>query len=226
MLEEVTSDLKKVDSQIKNLSQSPAKQLEFKKRKDSSKVYKVHETFYNYDENSGFPIKKSYEEDFDELFTHGIIKPFENKNFKDRFISILKGPEVQKLTEMLFWLVFVSKFPSQVHDISGIEVLRYNIGDVYTRLFHSLPRPKENFSVNLVFIMTYVIHKAFFDTFVEDRELFNLRFVIDCYHIVIIQLNGVTVTDFYIQLFIDRIFSYKFMDYFREKNKKKKQQLQ
>ena len=91
--------------------------------------------------------------------------------------------------------------------------MRKKLSDNYSRLLYSLPKPKEEFSNSIIFIVTYVVHKAFYDTFPDDRGIFNLRFVLDCYHLVISELNGILVTDFYLQMFIDKIFTYKFMDY-------------
>ena len=122
-------------------------------------------------------------------------------------------PRILVLTDLLFWLVFLSKFPEQAENVSIIELFRKRLSEVYTRLFHSLPKPKEEFANHLIFILTYVVHKSFYDIFSEERDIFNLRFVLDCYHLSIFELNGTHVTDFYLQMFIDKIFTYKFLDY-------------
>ena len=44
-----------------------------------------------------------------------------------------------------------------------------------------------------------------------------MRFVFDCYHILIFEINGIYVSDFYIKLNIDKLFDVhnkkKFLDY-------------
>jgi hypothetical protein len=47
-----------------------------------------------------------------------------------------------------------------------------------------------------------------------------LRFILDCYHILIFEINGIYVSDFYIRHNIDRIFNNRFLHY-QNKNKPK-----
>ena len=54
----------------------------------------------------------------------------------------------------------------------------------------------------------------------DQREEMDLRFVFDCYHIIIFCLNGIYVSDSFVRLQIEKIFSSKFMDYEREKKEK------
>ena len=54
-----------------------------------------------------------------------------------------------------------------------------------------------------------------YEIFKNDRKLFDMRFVFDCYHILIFELNGIFVSDSYIKLMIERIFTSKFMEYER-----------
>lgn len=61
-----------------------------------------------------------------------------------------------------------------------------------------MPKPKDEFLNHTLFIVTYVIHKVYFDIFQDDRKIFGLRFVLDCYHEVIQIINGHSVTDFYL----------------------------
>lgn len=49
-----------------------------------------------------------------------------------------------------------------------------------------------------------------------------MRFILDCYHITIHELNGIFVSDFYIQNSIERIFGNKFFHYEKRAFRKKK----
>jgi hypothetical protein len=52
-----------------------------------------------------------------------------------------------------------------------------------------------------------------------------LRFILDSYHILIFETNGLYVSDFYIRLNIDRIFSNKFLSYESKSKLKKKKKV-
>lgn len=46
--------------------------------------------------------------------------------------------------------------------------------------------------------------------------MFDLRFVFNCYHILVFEFNGIFVSDFFIRMNIDRLFvQHKFLDYER-----------
>mmetsp|Transcript_29900 Transcript_29900/g.27369 ORF Transcript_29900/g.27369 Transcript_29900/m.27369 type:complete len:186 (+) Transcript_29900:523-1080(+) len=62
----------------------------------------------------------------------------------------------------------------------------------------------------------------FFNLFPQERSFFNMRFILDCYHICIHELNGIFVSDFYVQNQIERLFGNKFFHYEKRVIKKRK----
>lgn len=56
-------------------------------------------------------------------------------------------------------------------------------------------------------------HYLFYKYFAKHRFYFDLRFIIDCYHILVFEFNGVYVSDFYIKFNLERIFTNRFLCY-------------
>ncbi len=92
------------------------------------------------------------------------------------------------------------------------------MGEAYTRLYSQLVSVEV--MNQLLFSISYVIHMLFFQTFKFDRSQFSLRFILDCYHIVIFEVNGVYVSDYYLQVQFEKIFTSKFLMYESEDQKK------
>ena len=61
--------------------------------------------------------------------------------------------------------------------------------------------------------MTYIVHMLYYQLFPAYREVFNMRFVLDCYHIASFEVHGQLVSDQSIQASIEKIFSHKFRHY-------------
>ena len=53
----------------------------------------------------------------------------------------------------------------------------------------------------------------FFLIFPINRQFFDIRFIFDVYHIVIFHINGLFISDYYLQTQFERIFTGKFLDY-------------
>lgn len=86
------------------------------------------------------------------------------------------------------------------------------------KLFASLQIPKDEFSQCLVFILGYIINYFIYKTF-KGREKLNNRFILDIYHIITFQFNGMFVSDYYIHQMIEKYFlEEKFLEYERNRN--------
>ena len=113
---------------------------------------------------------------------------------------------------------------NDLQDILGI--LRQQLSQKYTELFSLIHGNMGKKQINsnssldlinlLIFSISYMIHMAFYKHFKQDRQYFRLRFILDCYHITIFELNGIYISDYYLQLQFEKIFTNKFLDYENE----------
>ena len=53
----------------------------------------------------------------------------------------------------------------------------------------------------------------FYILFPRNQSQFKIRFILDVYHIAIFELNGIYISDYYLQNNFERIFTSKFLDY-------------
>jgi hypothetical protein len=79
-----------------------------------------------------------------------------------------------------------------------INKLRAQVSDLYSRIYFGLPKPKEQFSDYTIFFIGYIINKLFVLHFPDDIENFNVAFILDTYHLIFIEINGIKITDYYI----------------------------
>ena len=118
-----------------------------------------------------------------------------------------------RLAAILFQIVYLVKFGDQRQSdhILGVDLgevvfkKRGLLGEVYTQLYSQVVSSQYNNAVlsaevinHLLFSLSYILHMTFFKVFRLDRQHFSLRFILDCYHIVIFEVNGVYVSDYYL----------------------------
>ncbi|KAL4482525.1 hypothetical protein ABPG72_005768 [Tetrahymena utriculariae] len=173
------------------------------------------------------PIELNILDQMKELFQDQVLRDWENKLQYDKFEKVCMQPAALKLNQWIFWMILFIKYPNTSSNPKVLEGIKDNISQEYTLLNTLIPKPKEEFLNPIIFIMTYNCHKMMFEIFFQDRKQFNMRLILDCYHLVIFEINGVLTTDFYVQQTIDKYFSSKFLDYekatkFTEIQKKKK----
>ncbi|KAL4433558.1 hypothetical protein ABPG74_002955 [Tetrahymena malaccensis] len=173
------------------------------------------------------PIQLNILDQMKELFQDQVLRDWENKQQYDKFKKVCMHPSALQLNQWIFWMILMIKYPNTTTNPKVLEGIKDYISKEYTLLNTLIPKPKEEFLNPIIFIMTYNCHKMMFDIFFQDRKQFNMRLILDCYHLVIFEINGVLTTDFYIQQTIDKYFSSKFLDYekatkFTEIQKKKK----
>lgn len=101
-----------------------------------------------------------------------------------------------------------------------LTLLKSKISKTYVKLFAQIPSPKDEIINYIIFVSGYNIHWLLWKHAKDQRDFMDLRFVFDCYHILVFSLNGIYVSDSYIRLQIEKIFSSRFMDYEREKKEK------
>jgi len=167
-----------------------------------------------------FPIELDVISEIQNILAAGIYKNIENPILYDKVCDMMLSERYVNLVEGLFWTVFVVKFQATETDLH--ETLKKYLGSRYSEYFSLLKQPKEELSNFGIFGAAYACHIMFFNLFPKESHLFDMRFILDCYHIVIHEVNGIFVSDFYIQTSIERIFGNKFFHFERRAEKKKK----
>jgi len=172
------------------------------------------------DDDREFPLELDMKSEIQNILAAGIFKNLENQNIYNKLCDVLLEKRYVKMTTLLFWIIFMIKF--QPDDTMILEKLRRRLSKTYSKFFAMLKQPKEDLANLSIFGSAYVSHITFFNVFPHDRELFDMRFILDCYHIVIHEIYGIFVSDFYIQSSIEKYFGNKFFHYEKRVNKKKK----
>ena len=76
-----------------------------------------------------------------------------------------------------------------------------------------MPQPKDELVSYVAFTVAYLVHFCFYKYFPPQREYFDFRFVLNCYHTIIFEFNGLFVSDFYVKMMIEKFFTHHFLDY-------------
>ncbi|CAD8188810.1 unnamed protein product [Paramecium octaurelia] len=143
-----------------------------------------------------------------QIIENGILKNIENVQLKNKVIQSLQLKRVSKLTLIGIDIILDLKFRG------GTTQLKDKYSKTYVKLFAQLPQPKDEIINFILFLITYNIHWYLWKD-PEYKEQVNIRFVYDCYHIMIFYSNGLYVSDAYIRGQIDKIFTSKFLEYER-----------
>ena len=169
---------------------------------------------------NNFPIDIDMVAEYQNIFAAGILRNVDYINAYDTICETLFSGRGVKLGQLLFWMVFCTKFQPES---TFLPQLRQKISKLYSKIFTKLPQPKDSLTNLLVYLIAYAVHVTFWDVFTEkDRTLFNMRFILDCYHIVLFELHGVFVSDQTIQNTIEKLFGAKFFFYEKKNEKQKK----
>ena len=95
-----------------------------------------------------------------------------------------------------------------------IQSLRVEISKTYMQIVTNNGFKLQNDVLDsLLCIITYIIHYVFFDYFPKDRKHFTSRFILNCYHITFLEINGVQLSDFYVKKLFEKAFTLNFMSY-------------
>jgi len=167
-----------------------------------------------------YPIELDIMAEIQNILAAGMFKNIESPVLYEKLCDMMMSERYMGLVEGLFWTIFVVKFQGQ--DTELYENYKRKLGGLYSEYFSLLVQPKEELSNLGIFGASYICHIMFFNLFPRERDLFDMRFILDCYHIVIHEINGIFVSDFYIQNSIERIFGNRFFHYEKRAEKKKK----
>lgn len=159
-------------------------------------------------------------EEVEWFFTSNMLKPSINQktgvNYSEITKEISKKKQFLNLLKETFWLVhYIQIHPSKLNLISS---LRKKVTKSYSKILPIIQKfdkpTSETVLLQLQFLIGYLSHSTHFKKFRDIREKFNTRFILDCYHIIIFELTGLLVSDFFIHknieiFFGDRLFFYK-----------------
>ena len=168
-----------------------------------------------------FPLDLNLDYHFQLFYDSGVLKSLESRIAQENFPIFFFSKRVKKMCKMLFLIVFVLKFPESVEDpnTSLLSLIRKKLSKVYVKIFAKLPKIKDELINLLIFSICYIAHMLFYMLFPRNQNQFKIRFILDVYHIAIFELNGIYVSDYYLQNSFEKFFTSKFLDYEQEKNK-------
>ena len=127
------------------------------------------------------------------------------------YLAVLESEKSNSILEILFWIVhLINFFPEETKNIAA---LRHKLSAHYKDFFPDLPDPKSEILTLLQFTYGYIIHGFHYRLFPDNRVLYNTRFILDCYHIVIYILTGVFVSDYFIHGTLEKYFGDKFFSF-------------
>lgn len=160
------------------------------------------------------------------LLESDVLKPLEQRNIALQFPIYLSNEYLEIIIDRLFWITIILKY--KILDektnkyTNKIKELRKEVGNAYVTLVAIMPlNTKEELLNILIFSLTYIIIICIYQYIPQERPLFNNRIILDCFHIVLFELNGVYVSDFYVQNLIEKIFTNRFLTFFKEYGQEK-----
>jgi len=173
-------------------------------------------------ELKSFPIDLDLKPEIQNLLNIDLFKSIQATSLRlfNRFNEMLFSKQYLKMVKLLFWTIFLLKFQLE-KDAEILVKIRVKLGKVYGKFFASLGNLKEDLSNSGILTAGYICHMMFYNLFPKERPSFDMRFILNCYHIVIHELNGIFVSDFYVQTSIEKLFGNKFF-FYEEKNQEKK----
>jgi len=169
-----------------------------------------------------FPINLDIKSEIQNLIAIDLFKSIQAKSLRlfSKFTEMLFSKQYLKMVKLLFWTIFLLKFQPQ-KDPEILVQIRVKLGKVYGKYFASLGNQKEDLSNAGILTAGYICHMMYYNLFPKERPQFDMRFILNCYHIVIHELNGIFVSDFYVQSSIEKLFGNRFF-FYEEKNQEKK----
>lgn len=124
---------------------------------------------------------------------------------------LLSSKPSKVIIQSLFWIIYFTKFEKSKSNLMNYKKA---ISKYYSKLFISPMFKLNNDILNKICCcFSYIIHYSFFQYFPKDRDYFDFRFILDCYHICFYQINGLFLSDYYIRILIESTFTTKFMSY-------------
>ncbi|KAL4504510.1 hypothetical protein ABPG72_009956 [Tetrahymena utriculariae] len=168
------------------------------------------------------PIQIDFNSELHSFLHANLLKPFDTQSIKMKYLNVILEPRVVKILKICFWNILCGRFPETVDILVQEEVQKYykkKLSRKYIKLLQSLPQPKDELLNYVIFTISYLIHFCFYKYFPPQREFFDFRFILNCYHTVLYEFNGILVSDIFVKNHIEKYFTNKFLDY-EKKNMK------
>lgn len=160
-----------------------------------------------------------------ELNSHQYLPPLSSlklsPKIKAQVRNLMKSAPAQELRKILFWQIYCKK----LKDTTTTEVqdmLSALLSQSYASLM--LLKIKERFEESLdimPIIIGHSIHYELWDIFKHSQSMFDLRFCLDCYKLIYLNLLGIRVSDIFVRSATQRILGDHFMYYYSRKTKTK-----
>jgi hypothetical protein len=135
--------------------------------------------------------------------------------------NLMKSTPALELRKVLFWQIFCKKLKdSTTGDVQ--DVLAQHLSHAYAALM--LLKLKDRFDEALdvlPIVIGHSIHYELWDIFKHSQHMFDLRFCIDCYKIIYLNVLGMNVSDIFVKSATQRILGDYFMYYYARKSKPK-----
>ena len=183
---------------------------------------KIYEIINMKIENSTIPPFKIFlQEEIHNYINAGILKTIDHRGLQEGFYKYIYHEKLEELTEMLFWLFLIIKYPIITGDEESyariLKEYRKKISNHYVTFIILLPHhQKENLLNLLIFSIAYIVLMIFCKHFPNEKFQISNRFLLDIFHIILFELNGVCVSDYYVQNMIEKMFTYKFLTFYKE----------
>lgn len=142
------------------------------------------------------------------------------KTIKSTLSSLFSSPSFQKLHHFLFWQIFYKKLKPDTTQYLQ-ERISKKLGKHYVKvLLSSMSQESSKNLDSLPLFLGHAIHHELYEVFNNSRYYFDMRFILDCYKIIYLELSGIIVTDSFIQNSTKRLFGNYFMRYLAVQKKK------
>lgn len=112
----------------------------------------------------------------------------------------------EKVYSNLFWIAHYLKFRSE--NLKVLNRLRQHLVESYSLIYPAIRKFKQADRLLTIvqYVMAYLIHAYHFKIFRDEPVTSSTRFVLDCYHIVIFELDKQLVSDITLKKNLDQIF--------------------
>lgn len=134
-------------------------------------------------------------------------------------LEFAKKTIVVQLIQEIFWLIhYIKLFPKKE---KLIDTLRKKVTQHYSKILPEIQKYNKNVAelvlLQLHFLIGYIGHSSHYKIFQKIQNKIDTRFILDCYHIVIFELTGILVSDFFIHKKIEEFYGEKFF-FYKEEN--------
>lgn len=139
--------------------------------------------------------------------------------YKNELKLILDHPTCYDIHKLLFWQIFYKKLKPDTTTYLQQKTSK-NLSKHYVKILLLNMKTKIDTALEcLPLVLGHAIHHELYELFKFSRYFFDMRFILDCYKIIYLELLGLTVTDSFILASAKKLFGDYFMKYARKVKK-------